>query len=460
MTLLKNKSINLLTILFFNTLILFSQKKEELYYKEALKLIKKDKNYEDANVLLDKAIQKDSTNRDYLLLKSKILFSKSDCSNSLKYLQKVILLDKKFSDSTAVYFSDLADCLHDNVTAIEVLKDFLNKNNSDIVKVRLAQKYFLNEKYEESIVLYKEFIKDNPKDINGIIDLTRILFSYKSQNEAIIELKKGLKSNPNNIKLLIYLASCYHNMKKYEDAIYIENMIINIEYKAEHIASRAMLYELQEKKYEAYKDYKKIIELSRCNSEYYLKILQYEFENKLYENVIKNSYELIACDKENENIVFDGLYTSLFFCGDMKKGMVYLDQKLELNPNIFNPYYLKALMLLRNGEYENVLKYLDLALKSKDIDKENVVQVNLLKFGYYLLKEDYEGFISNWKSGNIKTLDNNLNFTFIENHKAEKVEIKIDFNKKNGIINSTIIIPTKVFVLLKDKYGLEISDNK
>ncbi|MCU0351814.1 MAG: hypothetical protein MUF43_13460 [Flavobacterium sp.] len=454
MTLLKNRLINFLIIILFGPLLLFSQKKGDLYYKEALKLIEKDKNFEEANVLLDKAIEKDSTNRDYLILKSKILFSKSDCSNSLRYLQKVILLDKKFSDSTAVFFSDLADCLKDNSTAIEVLKDYLNKNNSDIVKIKLAQKYFLNKKYEESIVLYKEFVNDNPRDIDAIIDLTRLLFSFKSQEDAIIELKKGLNTNPNNVKLLIYLASCYHNMKKYEDAICIENLIIKIEYKAEHIASRAMLYELQGKRYDAYEDYKKIIELNKCNLEFYTKTLQYEFENRFYEKVIQNSFKLIECDKKNEEIVLDGLYTSLFFCGEIDKGMIYLDKRLELKPNTFNPYYLKALILLRNGQYENVLEYFNLALKAKDIDKENVVQINLLKFGYYLLKEDYEGFVSYWKSGNIKTLDNNLNFTFIENHKAEKVEIKIDFNKGNGIINSTMIIPTKVFVLLKDKYGL------
>lgn len=460
MTLLKNKLTNYLIIILFCPLLLFSQKKDDLYYKEALKLIEKDKNFEDANILLDKAIDKDSTNRNYLILKSKILFSKSDCSNSLRYLQKVILLDKKFTDSTAVFFSDLADCLKDNSTAIEVLKDYLAKNNSEIVKVKLAQKYFLNEKYEASIELYKELVKDNPKDIEAIIDLSRILFSFKSQEIAIMELKKGLKSNPNNVKLLIYLASCYHNMKNFEEAIRIEDLIIKIEYKAEHIASRAMLYELQGKKYDAYEDYKKIIKLNKCNLEYSIKILQYEFENKLYEKVIKNSYEVIQCDKKNESIVLDGLYTSLFFCQNFEDGNLFLNKKLELKPDIFNPYYLKAIVLLKKGEYVDVLKYLDLALKSKNIDKENVVQVNLLKFAFYLLKEDYEGFVSYWKSGNVKTLDNNLNFIFVENHKTEKTEIKIDFNKNSGEVISSIIIPTKVFRLLKDKYGLTITESK
>ena len=132
MNLLKNKLINFLIIMLFSPLLLFSQKKGDLYYKEALKLIENDKNFEKANILLDEAIEKDSTNRDYLILKSKTLFLKSDCSNSLRYLQKVILLDKKFSDSTAIFFSDLADCLKDNSTAIEVLKDYLNKISAKI----------------------------------------------------------------------------------------------------------------------------------------------------------------------------------------------------------------------------------------------------------------------------------------------------------------------------------------
>ena len=209
-----------------------------------------------------------------------------------------------------------------------------------------------------------------------------------------------------------------------------------------------------------YEDLNRIIEIENCNAEYYSKILQYEYENKMYEKVIENSYKVIECNASYENSILDGLYTSLFFCGDFLKGNLYLDKKLASNPNNINPYYIKSLILLKNKQYDDVLKCLDLALKSKDIEKNDIVNINTVKFGFYLLKEDYQGFVNYFNSGDVKTLDNNLNFTFIEDSKSKVTEIKTDFNKTTGAVNSSIIIPTKVFKLLEHKYGLKIELEK
>ena len=459
MKLLNLQWINFVIMLFLIPFIFYSQNKKNSYYNEALKLIENGKDYENANILLDKAMLKDSTNRDYLLLKSRILFLKSDCLESLKYLEKVILIDKKVSDSTVIYYSELADCLEEHETAIEVLKNFLNKHKSDIVKVKLAQKYFLIERYNESIILYKEYVNDNPKDIDAIIDYIRILFSFKDPKDAIVELKKGLKDNPNNVRLLVYLASCYHNTKQYDEAISIENMILKLDYKAEHIASRAMLYELQGKWAEAYEDYKKIVGLDKCNIDYYVKILQYEYNNRSYDKVIENSYKVINCNKSYESSILDGLYTSLFFCHDFEKGKIYLEKKLTVAPDTFNPYYLKLLILFKDKQYDDILRFIDLTSKTKDINSTNLNNINLLKFSYYLVKEDYEGFINYWKSGEVKSLDNNLNFTFVEGTMSDKTKVETNFNKETGVINTTLIIPTKVFRLLMDKYNFKMEIN-
>nr|MCU0351799.1 hypothetical protein [Flavobacterium sp.] len=159
-----------------------------------------------------------------------------------------------------------------------------------------------------------------------------------------------------------------------------------------------------------------------------------------------------------ESAILDGLYTSLFFCNDFQKGTYYLDKKLATKPDNFNPYYLKALTLLKSNKLENVLEYLNKALLAKDILRDNIVQVNLHKLAYFLLKEDYEGFATLWKASTLESIGNN--FTITKDQKEEKIEITIDFNKKTGSINSSLKIPTKVFVMLKDKYGVELNDSK
>nr|WP_315258549.1 tetratricopeptide repeat protein [uncultured Flavobacterium sp.] len=438
---------------------LFAQIDSKKYFENS-KLFTENKNYDKALIEIDNALKLDSLNKDYLLLKVKILYNKSDCSNAIVELQKIVLNEDKFDDVTVSYYSDLFDCIGESKKATETLLEYIKENKSEEIFIRLAQRYFKIKDYDKSIFYYRESIKLNPYDIDAIIDLTRILYAFKSSDEAINEVSKGLENNKNNIRLLTYLASCYHNNKDFNKAIEIENQIIKLEYKPEHIASRAMLYELQGKKAEAYEDHKIIIKLVKCNQEYFFKVLQYEFENRLYEKVIENSYKVITCDAKNESIVLDGLYTSLFFSGDFEKGSQYLDKRIASNPDNFNPYYIKSLLLLKNKQYENVLKNLELALKSKDADKENILRANLLKFGYYLLKEDYKGFVSYWKTGNVKSLDNKLNFAFVENSEKEKTEIKIDFNKNTGEVTSSIIIPTKVFRLLRDKYGLTINESK
>ncbi|MEZ0129885.1 hypothetical protein AB9T88_09030, partial [Flavobacterium sp. LBUM151] len=328
------------------------------------------------------------------------------------------------------------------------------QNNEMIIY--LAIRLCNNKKYDEGIKYYKQYIKLKPDDIDSVIDFSRIIYSYEGSENGINEIKNNLQNNPNNLELLKCLASFYNFNKDYINAIEVQNQIIKSYYTVENINVRAILYSQLGKPDKVYEDLNRIIEIENCNAEYYSKILQYEYENKMYEKVIENSYKVIECNASYENSILDGLYTSLFFCGDFLKGNLYLDKKLASNPNNINPYYIKSLILLKNKQYDDVLKYLDLALKSKDIDKNDIVNINTVKFGFYLLKEDYQGFVNYFNSGDVKTLDNNLNFTFIEDSKSKVTEIKTDFNKTTGAVNSSIIIPTKVFKLLEHKYGLKI----
>ena len=360
---------------------------------------------------------------------------------------------------TSPIFGDVDKGLENINIAIEKYKLSNPKLKDEVIFLKgvlLSQ----NKKYDEGIKYYRQYIKLKPDDIDSVIDFSRIIYSYEGSENGINEIKNNLQNNPNNLELLKCLASFYNFNKDYINAIEVQNQIIKSYYTVENINVRAILYSQLGKPDKVYEDLNRIIEIENCNAEYYSKILQYEYENKMYEKVIENSYKVIECNASYENSILDGLYTSLFFCGDFLKGNLYLDKKLASNPNNINPYYIKSLILLKNKQYDDVLKCLDLALKSKDIEKNDIVNINTVKFGFYLLKEDYQGFVNYFNSGDVKTLDNNLNFTFIEDSKSKVTEIKTDFNKTTGAVNSSIIIPTKVFKLLEHKYGLKIELEK
>jgi tetratricopeptide (TPR) repeat protein len=440
---------------------MFGQINSNQYFEMSKKLTT-DKDFDKALSSIDNALKIDSLNRTYLLQKVKVLYYKSDCESGLIILNKLLTKEKKPDDETISYFCDLADCLNESAEASEILTDYVEKKKfkSNEIIVKLAQRLYLEKNYEKSIYYYTKYLKLNSKDIDAIIDLARITYSYKGSEEGIKIIKSALNNNENNIDLSTCLSNFYFIGKDYQKAIEIENQIIKLNYNVTHIATRAMLYEKIEKLDKAYEDNKTVISLLKCNSEYYYtKVLQYEFDNKLFKDVVKHSLELIECNKSYEASIIDGFYTSLFFCGDFEKGKIYLEKKLAIAPDTFNPYYLKLLILFKDRQYDDILKYMDLASKTKDIDSTNLNNINLLKFGYYLVKEDYEGFINYWKSGEVKSLDNNLNFTFVEGTMSDKTKVETNFNKETGVINTTLIIPTKVFRLLMDKYNFKMEIN-
>ncbi|MGH2665824.1 tetratricopeptide repeat protein [Flavobacterium sp.] len=441
----------------------YSQTDSQHYFEKS-KLLFEEKNYENALSTIDNALKTDSLNRDYLIHKINILYNFSKCNEAIEVFDKVYSIKNEVDDQLIVICCQLEDCrsIEKKEKTTLLLKTYIDKNlyqNNEIIIV-LAQRLLEQQDYENAIVYYKEYVLLEPHDIEAIIDLTKIVYKFKSSNEAIKEISKGLENNKDNVQLLHYLASCYYNTKNYDKALEIQNQIMKLEYNSENIASRSKLYELLGRKKEAYEDNKAVINLVKCNTEYYLKVLQYEADNRLYENVIKHSNELIVCDSKTENTLLDGLYTSSFFCGNIEKGMFFLDKKISLIPDNFYPYYLKASILIEKNQFKDVLKYLDLASNVKDITTENLYQISVIKLSYYILIEDYKSVVNLWKLGGIKSLDNNLFFILDENFEKEKPEFKLDFNKTTGLINSTLTVPSKVVKLLENEYRLKLKREK
>ncbi|HKX85635.1 MAG TPA: hypothetical protein VJL37_03100 [Flavobacterium sp.] len=458
MSLLKNKLKNIVfAVLLLICQYAVSQNSSRQYYKKALELVSKS-NLDEAGLQLDKALAKDSLDRNVLILKANLLFTKEDCWSSYKCLYKAIELDGKFIDTTVIYFSDVAECLKDKAASLKVLEDFLNKNESDMVTFKLAQKYVSFSMEDKAVELLKKRLEKMPHDVDTYGDLAKLQFySFKKEEEALGTLRTGLLKNPNNPKLLFFIAGLYYELKDFNKAIDFMNQVVKLEYNADNIASRAIMYEQSGNKKEAYNDYNRVVTLKKCGIDnVYFNKLQYEFDNKMFEALVETSLKVLQCDPKHENKILDGLYLGFFYCGDFKKGNNYLDKRLSANPDVFIAYYIKALLLFKDKKYTDVLKYLDLAMKTSDITANDIQNVMHLKLLYYLIIEDYNGFIAFVKPNGITStsVKDHPGFEFT-NMSSGKPEVVVTFNKKTGVINAGMSIPFKTIAMLESEYGFK-----
>lgn len=386
-----------------------------------------------------------------------------DCETAGQTLLEYVSRINPKTENIFLYISKLyIECENDNEVGLEVLKSALDGpfSNSQKIAKQLVLNYIQLEDHENTIYYLKKYLELAPNDIESHNNLFEFLFVLNRFDEAENALLLGLKNNHEDITLLTKLSKYYYNRKKYESCISILNRILKKEYTVDNIKDRAIVYEENNQLDKAYDDYKKIIEIDKCNLEFYTKVLSYEYNNRMYEKVISNSLKSIKCDSSYEKVVIDGLYTSLFFCNDFKTGTEYLDKRLLSKPNNYLPYYLKAITLFNQKSYDQALNYLELALKyNNTISSVEISKINLLKYGIYLVTEDYESFAKIWKENDSKQLNNELlPFVTPVTIQNKKTVLSVIFDKKTGLINTSLIVPDEIFKILNDKHGIKIAN--
>lgn len=416
--------------------------------------------YDKAMESIDSAIRIDSLQEDYYIQKIDICQKKMDCEAAENTLLEYVSRINPKTENIFLYTSKLyVECADDKEIGLQILKSALDgpfSNSKNIVK-QIVLLYIQLGDNENTIRYLNKYLELVPNDIESHNNLFELLFVLNRFDEAENVLLLGLKKNGEDLSLLTKLSKYYYNRKKYELCISVLNRILKKQYNVENIKNRAIVYEETNQLDKAYGDYEKIIEIDKCNIEFYTKILSHEYKSRMYEKVISNSLNLIKCNPDYEKIVIDGLYTSLFFCKDFEKGIEYLDKRLLSKPNKYLPYYLKAITLFNQKSYNQALSYIESALECNNISSDEISKINILKYGIYLVTEDYGSFAKIWKENDSKQLNNELSlFVTPVNTESEKIVLSVSFDKKTGLINTSLIVPNVILKILNDKYGIEI----
>jgi len=258
---------------------------------------------------------------------------------------------------------------------------FLNKKFKINLSL-MADNYFLNENYEQSLKVLDVFdLKDDLYYWFKIKQKGKIIAEQKDKEEALkfIELNFKKIKNPSK-KILFDLASIYKNSKKYDKAIELYTLVLNKTEKsslnyADLLYRRGGSYERIGKYEKSDKDLISALELIPNNS-YVLNYLAYSWLER-DKNINKAISMLEKAYKENDNdpYIIDSVGWGYYLTGRYVEAEKYMRRAIELMPNdpIVNDHY--GDILWKMNRKTQAQYFWKSVLRMSDVEKEMIDKI-------------------------------------------------------------------------------------
>ena len=264
---------------------------------------------------------------------------------------------------------------------------FLNKKFKINLSL-MADNYFLNENYEQSLKVLEIFnLKDDLYYWFKIKQTGKIITEQRNKEESLKFIESNFKKikNPSN-KILFDLAAVYKNSKKYEKSIDLYTSIMSTTDKSS--LNYADLLYRRGGSYERIKEYKKsdrdllsALDLIPNNS-YVLNYLAYSWLER-DKNINKAISMLEKAYKENDNdpYIIDSVGWGYYLVGRYTDAEKYMRRAIELMPNdpIVNDHYGDILWKMNRKIqaryfWKSVLKMNDTEKEMADSIKEKLIK--------------------------------------------------------------------------------------
>lgn len=274
----KNRSIKTF-IIFFSFIILLSscitiKTKKDIaieYYNLANEYYNLEK-FQNAIDLYKKSLEIDSNNKNTIL-------------NLIITQQKA----KKYDEAQEVIFNNY----------VSTISDF-NKN----LLLLLGNNYFLQEKYQNAIDVFNNFIEAYPDQVEGYYNLGLIYNNLTQKEIAFENFYKAYEINETYVPALYHIGYYYYENENYEESLKFFNNLTNIEKKDDKI-----FYTLAELKYKikeyksAEEDLEQAIKINKENPDYYFLMA------KIYASAYRKKEETIQYLEEALKNGFDKILT-------------------------------------------------------------------------------------------------------------------------------------------------------
>jgi tetratricopeptide (TPR) repeat protein len=286
----------LLFLLFFVSCASTGEKEEEIkepevqevseaerYYSFAFEYMKQ-KNYDRAITLLEKAVKADPAYADAYLALKEVYLVVGDTSKAFAICKENLgcFTDPESNRKMTLAYASLLDKMGEPEKAEQLFLDVIKKNPKDANSYDMYAS-FLESKGRNNKALenYKIAYQYDPDNGGISFRYGNILFKLKRYREAIVLLKKAKEVFVDDIEVIKKLAECYSELGEYVNAIEEYKSIIEIIPK--HVSSRiqignAYLKLGQYQKAESY--YNEALEIEPGNLSVYYQLINLELTRR------------------------------------------------------------------------------------------------------------------------------------------------------------------------------------
>ena len=316
-------------------------------------------------------------------------------------------LNEKFPDNS--YLLNLEGLILQKIGQIRKSIKYFQKaiffqRNNYAAKNNLANAYKNLYEFNEAESLYKEIIREDPKNIKALNNYANLKREFNQYHEAKKLLIKAINLEPNNINILLNLSECCHGLGETIDAKNYVLKVINID--PINSSAHKLLGTLI--------DYK--------NNDEYIK--------KMEELTNENTFQNYSSNQKVE-LLF-GLSKAYEDIKDFKNSFKFLKQaNLIENQNNFQ----KILNIKKI--FNNIIKLFNsIDLKKSEVKnkKKYIFICGMPRSGTTLVEQIIASHSSVSGAGEVHYLSEIISKNFLENQKFNKIKILDEMlNSKNSI---------------------------
>ena len=188
------------------------------------------RNFSAAEELLERAINKEHKNKDFIVNYANILYETKRFQDALSCYLKV----GKFCQSDTVYHSNLSACYNETDKPLLALLSaeksiFLNSTNAK-AWINKGNALMSLSRHEEALTSYDHATKLDPKCAEGWNNLGKSLHTVKRYEEALVCYSQALELKVDYVEALVNFGNSLRGVRRFEEALQYYSGAINVKH--------------------------------------------------------------------------------------------------------------------------------------------------------------------------------------------------------------------------------------